>query len=215
MAKTVKADGEKIQALRIAKGWSQDDLANVSGISVKTVSTAERGGLVLPCTLNRIARALDEDISKLFYGVDPMPAPRRKVLTITIEVDEQIAVLDEATGVVTFLDALNAFIQASVLEPKRIKYGSLFITVELTKQEFLRLIASYCDNKLQELGIRSIRMMDPDGELEKYFLDVVTGDQERWYNLLAAAAQNLQKARIEALNKSKSPESDQGEAKAS
>ncbi len=54
-----------IRKRRIDKGWSQETLAQVSGLSVRTVQRIERGGKASLETMNALAAVLDVDVSTL------------------------------------------------------------------------------------------------------------------------------------------------------
>jgi transcriptional regulator with XRE-family HTH domain len=56
--------GEAVRELRLAREWSQSDLASAAGMTQSAVARFEAGGTVptLP-VLGRIARALDADLT--------------------------------------------------------------------------------------------------------------------------------------------------------
>lgn len=56
--------GAAVRELRVARGWSQADLASASGMTQSAVARFEAGGTVptLP-VLGRLARALDADLT--------------------------------------------------------------------------------------------------------------------------------------------------------
>lgn len=54
-----------IRKLRIDKGWSQETLAQVSGLSVRTVQRLERGGNASLETLTALAAVFEVDVSTL------------------------------------------------------------------------------------------------------------------------------------------------------
>lgn len=60
-----QASGEQIHSARIARGLTQEQLASLAGIDVKTLRKAERGQGIDLGILTRISFALDLDISKL------------------------------------------------------------------------------------------------------------------------------------------------------
>jgi transcriptional regulator with XRE-family HTH domain len=55
----------QIQKLRLERGWSQEQLAQAAGLSVRTVQRLERGRPGSLETLNAVAAAFDLDISCL------------------------------------------------------------------------------------------------------------------------------------------------------
>jgi transcriptional regulator with XRE-family HTH domain len=58
-------NSEKIQALRDAKAWSQDELATAAGLSLRTIQRAEREGVASLQTIKAIAAAFQVDSSTL------------------------------------------------------------------------------------------------------------------------------------------------------
>ena len=61
--------GAAVRDLRLARGWSQADLASAAGMTQSAVARFEAGGTVptLP-VLGRIARALDADLTVRVEG---------------------------------------------------------------------------------------------------------------------------------------------------
>lgn len=66
-----------IRKLRIDKGWSQETLAEVSGLSVRTIQRLERGGNASLETLSALAAVFEVDVSTLSTEAPeaPMYAP--------------------------------------------------------------------------------------------------------------------------------------------
>lgn len=54
-----------VRKLRIEKGWSQETLAQISGLSVRTIQRIERGGKASLETLGALAAVLEVDVSTL------------------------------------------------------------------------------------------------------------------------------------------------------
>jgi len=71
-----------IKKIRISKGWSQDQLAQLSGLSVRTIQRIERGQNAGLESLKCIAAIFDMDVStlqkencsgdELFLGANPI-----------------------------------------------------------------------------------------------------------------------------------------------
>lgn len=65
-----KRFGERIKNLRIQKGWPQKTLAELSGMSVRSISQIERGEVDLPLsTIKPLADALHTTVSQILEGV--------------------------------------------------------------------------------------------------------------------------------------------------
>lgn len=54
-----------VRKLRIEKGWSQETLAEISGLSVRTIQRIERGGNASLETLSALAAVFEVDIATL------------------------------------------------------------------------------------------------------------------------------------------------------
>jgi transcriptional regulator with XRE-family HTH domain len=60
-----QANGEQIQAVRLARGLTQEQLASVAAVDVRTIRKAERGQRVDLGTMTRISFSLDIDVGSL------------------------------------------------------------------------------------------------------------------------------------------------------
>lgn len=65
MGNNLNPDGTKIKALRIQRGWTQEQLAEIAGISTRTVQRAERANTAAFETLRAIAVAFEMDFDQL------------------------------------------------------------------------------------------------------------------------------------------------------
>jgi ribosome-binding protein aMBF1 (putative translation factor) len=66
-----ESTGERIQRLRLARGWTQYQLAARAGTSVQTVSRAEQGAEMYAWVLAALADALDTCACALWEGSCP------------------------------------------------------------------------------------------------------------------------------------------------
>jgi len=74
-----------IRKLRLDKGWSQESLAEISGLSVRTIQRIERGGNASLETLGALAAVFDVDIATLsmetsMYKTRDVSEPEREAL---------------------------------------------------------------------------------------------------------------------------------------
>jgi len=75
----MKVDGERLRALRLAKGLANNELAHDARIDPANLSKMERGkaGASMPA-LRRLAAALDVPVTELYaekINLTPPPAP--------------------------------------------------------------------------------------------------------------------------------------------
>lgn len=70
-----------VHKLRLQRGWSQEQLADLSGLSVRTIQRIERGGGASVESLKALAAVFEVDFHQLRQEVDmhaaPSPAPTR------------------------------------------------------------------------------------------------------------------------------------------
>jgi transcriptional regulator with XRE-family HTH domain len=67
----VERFGANVRKARLARGWTQEDLAEKTGLASVQVSRIERGKReVRLTTFIRLVRALDIEASELLNGVD-------------------------------------------------------------------------------------------------------------------------------------------------
>jgi len=102
--RTVVPDAEKIRLLRTRKGWTQDDLANHSRNSRKTVENLEAGKPTFLRTLSQIAQTLGVQPSDLMLSKDRLPFRRAGTVSVSTgqaeskEVSEDKAALEIVIG---------------------------------------------------------------------------------------------------------------------
>ena len=69
-AKNLTAFGEKVAALRVKRGLTQDQLAEKTGLSVDTIGAIEQGRRwARLTTLHKLAKGLSISTDELFKGV--------------------------------------------------------------------------------------------------------------------------------------------------
>lgn len=61
-----------VRKLRLKRGWSQEQLAELTGLSVRTIQRAERGQKPSLETARSLASVFEVDISTFNIGVEPM-----------------------------------------------------------------------------------------------------------------------------------------------
>lgn len=70
----MKVDPEYIVSLRNTKSWSQEELANASGLNLRTIQRIERQGAISLQSKKSLAAVFEIDISELDY----VEAPKRR-----------------------------------------------------------------------------------------------------------------------------------------
>lgn len=75
---TMKLEGDAVRGLRERRGWSQQQLAEVAGLSVRTVQRLETAGIAAGETRMAVAAALDvapEDLLAAPVAAQAVPRP--------------------------------------------------------------------------------------------------------------------------------------------
>ena len=68
--------GERIRALRLERGWTQDEFADLSGLHRTQVGAFETGRMnITIASLHLVAQTLEVRIVDLFTGVEDRPEP--------------------------------------------------------------------------------------------------------------------------------------------
>lgn len=89
--------GKRLRAARKAFGWTLQQVADASGISVTTISRAERGQLALSYEkFSALARALQLDLAALFAEVGARRQPHRLEGPIVTRAGEGVAYRNQA-----------------------------------------------------------------------------------------------------------------------
>lgn len=73
-----------VQKLRIQRGWSQEQLAELSGLSVRTIQRIERGQPASAETLKSLASVFEIDFSVLMPADTPAPDPEAPMAAETL-----------------------------------------------------------------------------------------------------------------------------------
>ena len=81
-----------IRKLRLQQGWSQEQLAEFSGLSVRTIQRIERGQTAGLETLKSLAAVFDVELSTLQPEATPMSAPSDTKVTPSLSTDERDAI---------------------------------------------------------------------------------------------------------------------------
>ena len=70
---TTRVAPSSVRLLRTSRRWTQDELSQAAGVSLRTVQRAERDGQVSVSTLKSLAAAFDVDAGELEAPAEPAP----------------------------------------------------------------------------------------------------------------------------------------------
>jgi transcriptional regulator with XRE-family HTH domain len=77
-----------IHKLRLRKGWSQEELAALSGVSVRTIQRLERGRTASAETLKALAAVFEVDFTDL---QEELPMPNKEPVPAALGLEEYLA----------------------------------------------------------------------------------------------------------------------------
>lgn len=97
-----------VRKLRLQRGWSQDQLAELMDVSVRTVQRLERGQKPSLETARSLAAVFEVDISSFISEETDMPEKAE------LQRDEQAAI-EYAKGVKEFIQGLGAYLVLAVV----------------------------------------------------------------------------------------------------
>ena len=92
---------------RTEKGWSQEDLAQISGVSVRTIQRAESGNKIGLESLKCLAAVLETSVSTLIEEQQPMPV---QTIPETPRTDREQEVIEQIESIKEFYLHLVCFI---------------------------------------------------------------------------------------------------------
>lgn len=164
--RTVKPDGKKIKALRIARGMNLEEFAWQTECSESTLKSIEAGKPCFVYTIDKIAKKFLVPTEELLAAEEPRKEPERKRIRLEIKMDVSFAEFDE-TAVKMLVMLLQKFgIVKHEVELAEIYKGSVVIILVVDESDLYRLIAAYRDGDLAFFDIADLRISEarlPDG----------------------------------------------------
>lgn len=71
----MRLDGDKIKQLRMAKGWSQEQLSEASGLNLRTIQRLEKGGVAALESGRALAAVFEVELSTLIVDAEQAAKP--------------------------------------------------------------------------------------------------------------------------------------------
>lgn len=71
----MRLNGEKIKSLRMAKGWSQEQLGEASGLNLRTIQRLEKGGVAALESARSLAAVFEVELSTLVVDEEQAAKP--------------------------------------------------------------------------------------------------------------------------------------------
>jgi transcriptional regulator with XRE-family HTH domain len=162
----ITANGEAIQRLRIARGWTLKQLAEKPPrCSEKTIRSAEQSKPMQMFTLKNIATKLGVNYTDIVTGIIPPEPEKPKVRTweFKVTVSTPYEEFDEADDLLKFMSLLMKRIGGEPMELTSVSPGSTEITVKMTHTQIEKFIFAYVRGELDDLNIDSVKAPWLDG----------------------------------------------------
>ncbi len=157
-------DREVLDIYRNKKGFTDQDLADASGIDDRTIRRVRREGQGSMETANRIAGALGIEVEFLINGIaphliQPLPKTKRRYNAI-IELDVPFKQMDTQAKEEKKALLKKVIGGTSDIEILKVQDGSTILTVQMSEGDVLRLLAAMMDSELDMLRVKKIRIPD-------------------------------------------------------
>ena len=102
-----KRIGKRLRELRVGRGWTQAEFAQITNKAVETISNMERGKTVPGLlTLEQFAKHLGVGLEELFRSNEPEDAHRSRHATVLVAAAQRLsdAELELVAGFIGLLD---------------------------------------------------------------------------------------------------------------
>jgi transcriptional regulator with XRE-family HTH domain len=186
--KYFKANIEKLESLRIARGWSREALADKALVSTRTLDSLMAGENGVLSTFAKIAKALDTPVNSLLDGYEtPAAQPRglesppdqsealstQRIKGVKISFgDNSPYTLDTSHDLISKIVAhcIASTHEVVVIE---ITKGSIIVELELSEDDLLRLVAAFTETRLDSIHVEAIRLPATTGPLAAGLLEII------------------------------------------
>ena len=173
VAKRVRGTAINVAALKKARndrGWSQETLAKKAGVSIGTVSRAERGVEIERDFAERLATAVGFRLAQILQDAPPVsqaqeesPPPGRERVELVFNLNaENLDAANQAHFVGNVVAELerNGAIKNRVLLVKIIM-GSIRVILEVDNEDAERLLEAFQQGKLAYLDVTTVTKPSP------------------------------------------------------
>ena len=186
--KYFKANVDKLESLRIARGWSREALADKALVSTRTLDSLMAGENGVLSTFAKLAKALDTPVNSLLDGYEspavqqrgPESPPDASAILSTQPIkgikiwigDSSTYTLDTPREVLAYLlgQSIEAQQKIVVIE---ITKGSIIVELEMSEEDVLRLVAAFAEIRLDSIHVEAIRLPPTTGPLAAGLLQII------------------------------------------
>ena len=152
--RTFKPDAEKIDKLRVQKGWALPDLARKACVSNRTIDSIMLGNEVVISTLAKVANAFDAPVDSLIVGYVAEPPVKTKRFTVAFRMAVEYEEFDEAKDLIQFLAALQKLLDPmnDRMDVLDVVHGSVTIEINMSVPDIMKLLQRWIDGDIQMIG---------------------------------------------------------------
>ena len=136
--KYFKANLPKLENLRIARGWSREQLASKAILSTRTLDSIMAGKSAVLSTLSKLAKALETPVETIVDGFESesLQRPPDRRWTVTISISAPYDAYDETKDLPEFLTKLLSRVGGDQIWGAEVSLGSTLIRFDLTEEQY-------------------------------------------------------------------------------
>jgi transcriptional regulator with XRE-family HTH domain len=161
---TVLVAGDRMKALRIQKGLTQKDLADMTGLSIGTVASLQSGGPCFPHSILQVAKTLEvpyESLALVDPGALTVPVAYKGVRLARVLFSVELS-LQELDQTQPLIDLVN-----KVREESGAKYpivvialfeGSVIFELLMALNDIGTLATAFADGRLDQFAVSIINL---------------------------------------------------------
>jgi transcriptional regulator with XRE-family HTH domain len=159
--KYFKANLPKLENLRIARGWSREQLASKAILSTRTLDSIMAGKSAVLSTFSKLAKALETPVNGIVEGFELPQKPETRYWTVTIKISAPFDSFDEARDLPEWVAKLLNKVGGDEIWGVEAAAGSTLIRCHLTNEQHAALMAEFAAGNLADLDIINIDASAP------------------------------------------------------
>jgi transcriptional regulator with XRE-family HTH domain len=153
--KYFKANHRQLEKLRVARGWSREQLASKAIVSTRTLDSIMAGKQAVLSTFSKLAKALDTPVNTIVECYE-VPEPNMRLWSITITISTPFDTFNEVDDLPDFLQKLLQRVGGNDVGNPSVSAGSTQISFYLTESQYNKLMHEYKAGNLNDLGVIDI-----------------------------------------------------------
>lgn len=170
--KYFKASIMKLESLRVARGWSREELASKAIVSTRTLDSLMAGKPGVLSTFSKIAKALGTPVDTIIDIPQEKLAlpklPGNRCIEIVIRIPTDFDKFDETKQLPKVLRRIASMLGGDEIWGAEVEAGSTAIRFYLTKEQYQKFIAAYEAGELKDLAIIDIKANDYTDNMDNH-----------------------------------------------